>query len=413
MTQVFISYSRKDLAFVERLAENLKAAGLEAWYDLSGLDGGTRWGRDIQDAIEQCQCFVVVLSPNSVDSEWVEKEFMYANSLKKRIIPLLYQPCKAPMWFINLHFIDVQGENYERNFWVILKAMGVKAGDADTKSKANQSTDKMENRVGRKPLPARLKLKTYPILFISAVALVAVMTFSVWRVPLMKALLAPGATPTVTATLALPFTPTFMPTATATQSPTSTPTSTLVPSPTVTPTTGTISGSVWWADRPFEGVEVSLCTNWLNTCNGDKFTGVTKSDGSFAIAGVSPGEYQLITKYPGQTGETRYFTGENLYPFSTLVLAGETIDVKRIDICKTDLEIYTPIINGTSVTLSWKPYPRATDYTINQVVGNEWGKSWNTKGVQLPINLQPGFYQLVILVGGPACSQGFVNFTVP
>jgi len=271
----------------------------------------------------------------------------------------------------------------------------------------------MENRVGRKPLPARLKFTTYPILFISAFALVAVMTFSVWKVPLMKALLVPSATPTVTATLALPSTPTFMPTATATQSPTSTPTLTPVPSPTVTPTTGTVSGSVWWADRPFEGVEVSMCTNWLNTCNGDKFTGVTKSDGSFAIAGVSPGEYQLITKYPGQTGETRYFTGENLYPFSTLVLAGEMIDVKRIDICKTDLEIYTPIINGTSVTLSWKPYPRATDYTINQVVGNEWGKSWNTKGIQLPINLQPGFYQLVIMVGGPACSQGFVNVTVP
>jgi hypothetical protein len=51
MTQVFISYSRKDLAFVERLANDLQAAGLEVWYDLSGLDGGTRWGREIQSAI--------------------------------------------------------------------------------------------------------------------------------------------------------------------------------------------------------------------------------------------------------------------------------------------------------------------------------------------------------------------------
>ena len=159
MTQVFISYSRKDLAFVERLAENLQAAGLQVWYDLSGLDVGTRWGRDIQDAIEQCQCFVVVLSPNSVDSEWVEKEFMYANSLKKRIIPLLYQPCKAPMWFINLHFIDVQGENYDRNFWVILKAMGVKPGDAVAKPGAGQNADEMENPVRRMPLRPRLNSK--------------------------------------------------------------------------------------------------------------------------------------------------------------------------------------------------------------------------------------------------------------
>ena len=129
MTQVFISYSRKDLAFVERLAEDLQAAGLDVWYDLSGLDGGTRWGREIQNAIQQSQIFVVVLSPNSIDSEWVEKEFMYANSLKRKIIPLLYQPCETPMWFINLHFIDVQGTNYDRHFWIILKAMGVKPED--------------------------------------------------------------------------------------------------------------------------------------------------------------------------------------------------------------------------------------------------------------------------------------------
>ena len=34
--QVFISYSRRDLAFVEGLAADLQAAGLDVWYDLSG-----------------------------------------------------------------------------------------------------------------------------------------------------------------------------------------------------------------------------------------------------------------------------------------------------------------------------------------------------------------------------------------
>ena len=72
MTQVFISYSRKDLVFVERLAKDLQAAGLQVWYDLSGLAAGTRWGKEIQSAIQQSQIFVVVLSPNSIDSEWVE-----------------------------------------------------------------------------------------------------------------------------------------------------------------------------------------------------------------------------------------------------------------------------------------------------------------------------------------------------
>ncbi len=35
--KVSISYFRKDLAFVEQLAADLKAAGLDVWYDLSVL----------------------------------------------------------------------------------------------------------------------------------------------------------------------------------------------------------------------------------------------------------------------------------------------------------------------------------------------------------------------------------------
>ena len=69
MTQVFISYSRKDLDFVEQLATDLKAAGLEVWYDLSGLEGGARWRIEIEKAIRESQYVLIVLSPDSVVSE--------------------------------------------------------------------------------------------------------------------------------------------------------------------------------------------------------------------------------------------------------------------------------------------------------------------------------------------------------
>ena len=55
MTQVFISYSRKDLAFVETLAADLQAAGLDVWYDLSNLEGGARWRIEIEKAIRESQ----------------------------------------------------------------------------------------------------------------------------------------------------------------------------------------------------------------------------------------------------------------------------------------------------------------------------------------------------------------------
>ena len=125
MAQVFISYSRKDLAFVDRLAKRLKAAGLEVWYDLSGLEVGMRWGKEIQKAIQESRYFIVVLSPNSTESEWVEREFLYAGNHNLKIVPLVYETCDMPLWSLNLHYIDMRGRNYRSHFSELLKVLGV------------------------------------------------------------------------------------------------------------------------------------------------------------------------------------------------------------------------------------------------------------------------------------------------
>jgi len=127
MTQVFISYSRRDLDFVEQLAADLKDAGLDVWYDLSGLEGGARWSREIEKAIRASQYVLVVLSPDSVASEWVEREFLLANNLGKKVIPLFYKQCNLPLAYLTLHYIDVQGVNYKRKFGEILRALDVKS----------------------------------------------------------------------------------------------------------------------------------------------------------------------------------------------------------------------------------------------------------------------------------------------
>ena len=104
MTEVFISYSRKDLSFIEQLAADLEKAGFSVWYDLSDLDGGDHWAKEIQAAIDSSDVFVTVISPDSIISEWVSKEFIYASSNKKRIVPLLYRKCNLPLWLSDIHF---------------------------------------------------------------------------------------------------------------------------------------------------------------------------------------------------------------------------------------------------------------------------------------------------------------------
>ncbi len=121
--KLFISYSRRDLAFVERLARDLTKAGHTVWYDLSNLEGGDRWGVEIQNAIRQSEVALVVISPSSVASEWVEKEFLYASNRHLRVVPLLYQACELPLWLLNIHYIDVQGGNYQQNFPHILRVL--------------------------------------------------------------------------------------------------------------------------------------------------------------------------------------------------------------------------------------------------------------------------------------------------
>ena len=123
MTQDFISYSRKDLAFVEQLADDLKKDGFDVWYDVSGIGGGARWRIEIENALRESQYVLIVLSPESVTSEWVEREFLFASNLKRKIVPLMYRRCDLPLSYVNLNYIDVRGGQYARNFDSILKAL--------------------------------------------------------------------------------------------------------------------------------------------------------------------------------------------------------------------------------------------------------------------------------------------------
>jgi hypothetical protein len=111
--QVFISYSRKDLAFVEQLADDLKKAGVDVWYDVSGIRGGTRWRVEIENAVRNSQCTIVVLSPDSIASEWVDREFLFASNLKRKIIPLYYRPCELHEFRSELHRCR---RHYQENF---------------------------------------------------------------------------------------------------------------------------------------------------------------------------------------------------------------------------------------------------------------------------------------------------------
>jgi hypothetical protein len=87
--RVFISYSRKDMAFADKLETTLKVRGLEVLIDRQEIYAFEDWWKRIQSLIGQSDTVVFVLSPDSVKSEVAFKEIVYAASLNKRFAPIV------------------------------------------------------------------------------------------------------------------------------------------------------------------------------------------------------------------------------------------------------------------------------------------------------------------------------------
>ncbi|MGG6237919.1 GUN4 domain-containing protein [Nodosilinea sp. AN01ver1] len=90
MSHIFISYSRQDQDYVTRLTKALESHRLPVWLD-DRIDYGTTWPRVIQDHLEQCAAFLLVMSPRSQDSHWVQCELSMALELRKPVFPLLLE----------------------------------------------------------------------------------------------------------------------------------------------------------------------------------------------------------------------------------------------------------------------------------------------------------------------------------
>jgi TolB-like protein/Tfp pilus assembly protein PilF len=59
---VFLSYASQDAEAAQRIAEALRAAGIEVWFDQSELRGGDVWDQTIRKQIKACALFIPVIS---------------------------------------------------------------------------------------------------------------------------------------------------------------------------------------------------------------------------------------------------------------------------------------------------------------------------------------------------------------
>jgi hypothetical protein len=111
--RTFISYPRKNSEFALKLARELKSAGFDVWFDQLDIPAGARWDDEVQKALAECGIFMVILTPEAIESENVKDEIGYAIDSRKRILPVLLKPCIVPFRLRRFHYVDFTMLDYD------------------------------------------------------------------------------------------------------------------------------------------------------------------------------------------------------------------------------------------------------------------------------------------------------------
>ena len=131
----FITHSFKDKEFARRLADDLRAHGLDGFIDLYSLKPGKPIAKQISHGLEKCDVYVPVLSCDSLASPWCQEEIYAAIALSNErrragrpdIMPILVEDCedKIPLFLRSRLYINFAGRYEEALQELLQQGFGV------------------------------------------------------------------------------------------------------------------------------------------------------------------------------------------------------------------------------------------------------------------------------------------------
>ncbi|MEO1166300.1 MAG: toll/interleukin-1 receptor domain-containing protein [Chloroflexota bacterium] len=116
MAHIFISYSTKDAAYAYRLADDLQARGFNVWIDNAKLRSSENWWESIVRALRAADAVIVIMSPHSRASRWVQREVTPADNWEKPTFPLLLDGENFEI-FVLTQYADVTDNNLPNQQW--------------------------------------------------------------------------------------------------------------------------------------------------------------------------------------------------------------------------------------------------------------------------------------------------------
>ena len=120
---IFISYSKKDSEFAHKLADDLMFAGFKIWIDRS-ISGGDLWRETIEKNLKAAEEVIIIVSPNSMDSEWVKHEGSLAYGWEKQLFPILIEQVSSlPPWLEEYQWVDFVNAPYKKAFDALVETL--------------------------------------------------------------------------------------------------------------------------------------------------------------------------------------------------------------------------------------------------------------------------------------------------
>jgi formylglycine-generating enzyme required for sulfatase activity len=116
MTKIFISHSKYDTQFALQLAHALTGIGIDIWTMEADIPAGMKWSTAIQQALNECEAMIVIISPEAMASVNVEDEWQYYLDKKKKLFPLRWKPADAHFQLNRIQYVDFYQREFESAF---------------------------------------------------------------------------------------------------------------------------------------------------------------------------------------------------------------------------------------------------------------------------------------------------------
>lgn len=108
MGHIFISYNHKDAEYARKLANALRGKGFDIWID-AAIEYGSEWPLELQEHLDACEALVVIMTPASYASKWVQNELNRAMRKSKPVFPLLLDGDEPWLSVEATQYTDVRG----------------------------------------------------------------------------------------------------------------------------------------------------------------------------------------------------------------------------------------------------------------------------------------------------------------